>query len=150
MDHQIVEKIFEAAMDGVGGIAVATVFFIDEHSDAETAVDGVVVEQVDASDRLFTKLVLNHESELMAGSQVGVGDQKLIDLKAGDRCTGFADPPYTAVVFPTINQLTVLGLCDTKRKVAFGDEHGIFFDCLISFYFYKNTLFDTIKNKKVH
>ena len=50
MNHDIVEEIVETKGKCCGGIASATIVFLDENANADTTVDGVEVEQVYAPD----------------------------------------------------------------------------------------------------
>ena len=97
---------------------------VDEDADANMLVHRVVIVKVEAADGGLGFIQVNHQTELFLAEQVVVIQQELLDLEL---CIGHirsADTPNRAVVLPTINLCTILGLGATERNRVVFDEHG--------------------------
>ena len=88
--------------------------FVNQDANADPFVDGVVVEEVNASDRGGCWQDVNHQPHLLVGDQVAIAQEKLLDLETGGGGVGLADPPYSSVVFPTVDQVGIFWFGDAK------------------------------------
>lgn len=111
MQQQIVEEILHAQGQRSLGIALLTIFLVDEDAQAGTAVESVVVMDVDAAYGLPALGQVDHQAELFLGRNVVVAQQELLDLEAGVGHMRTTDPPDVAVVLPTENPFGILRLC---------------------------------------
>ena len=123
MRHDVLKQVVKAQLDGIVGIAVSAAGLVDQHAQGYTAVDRVVVVQVDAADRCLTTLHFDHQAELTVGDQIAVAQQELLNLKQGKRCAGLTDSLKVAIVLPIIDLSGIFRLCRTQRKNVVRDEH---------------------------
>ena len=103
VNHEIVEQVFQKELNGLAGMTLLAMGFVDENAHADSLVDGVIVEKVHAADRTSFWRDMDHQSHLLVGDQVAVAEKELLNLEPRYGCVGFADTPYPSVVLPGVD-----------------------------------------------
>ena len=124
---KVLKKIVDTQPQGGFGIALLAKCLVNEDAQSCTAIETVVVEDVDAADGLSVFGQVNHQPELLVAEQVVVAQQELLNLKTGIRHMGAAHAPYGAVVLPKENLTGILGLGATECYDVVLDEHNVRF-----------------------
>ena len=127
MQHNIVEKIFNAQSQSRLGIALLAKRLVDEDAQSSAAIETVVVEDVDTTNGRPAFIQVDHQTELLVAEQVIVAQQELLDLKTSVRHMRPTNPPDVAVVLPKEDLTGVLGLGTTERYRVILDEHFVQF-----------------------
>lgn len=125
MQQQIVEEIIDAQCQGRLSVALLAISLVDEDTQACTAVETVVVVDVDAAYGLRASGQVNHQAELLLGHYVVVAQKKLFDLETGVGDMRPTHPPDFAVVFPLEYHLGILRLGVTQCYYFVFDKHLI-------------------------
>ncbi len=133
VQHDIVEKIFNAQRQSSFGIALLAIGLVDENAQARPLVNAIIVENVDAADGLPAFGQVDHQAKLLIAEQVIVAQKELLDLKTGVGHVRPAHPPDVAVVLPNENLTGILGLGTTERYRVILDEHFVQFFEINSF-----------------
>ena len=125
IQHDVVEKVLDAQSQSSLGVTLLTKRFVNQDAQSCTAIEAVVVEDVDTADGLSAFIQVNHQTELLVGEQVVVSQQELLYLKASVRHMRPAHPPNVAVVLPKENLTGIFGLGTTERYRVILDEHFV-------------------------
>jgi len=123
VQHEVAEKVFNAQAKRGLGVALPAVGLVDEDAQTGALVEAVVVVNVDAADGLSALGQVDHQTELLVGLQVVVGQQELLDLEARVGGVSPAHAPNVAVVLPAVDKLCIFRLGRAQRYRFVFDEH---------------------------